>query len=61
MIPNLLRILTYMNPSDSPDHPASILYHSESSVHKPVTSQEPFFAVSYSKSALIDYVLGCKW
>ena len=41
----------YMSPSDSPDHPESILYHSESSevpyvFHKPVTDQELFFAVS---------------
>ena len=47
-----------MSPSDSPDHPGSILYHSESSeVHKPVTGQELFFAVSYTKPALIMNVL----
>ena len=44
-------------PSDSPDHPGSILYYSKSSdipysQDKPVTGQAPFFAVSYSKPAL---------
>ena len=56
-----------MSPSDSPDHPGSILYRSESSevpysrtatavlalFYKPVTGQELFFAVSYSKPALV--------
>ena len=43
-----------MSPSDSLDHPGSILYHLEfSETYKPVTRQELFFTVSYSKSALI--------
>ena len=45
-----------MSPGDSPDLPGAILYHSESSevplFYKPVTDQELFFAVSYSKPAL---------
>ena len=45
-----------MPPSDSPDHPGSILYRSESSEVPPIpqTSNWPgtFFAVSYSKPAL---------
>ena len=46
-----------MSPSDSPDHPGSILYHSKSSevpyiFHKPVNGQELFFAVSFSKPVL---------
>ena len=45
-----------MSPSDFPDHPGSIFYHSKSSevpiFHKSVTGQELFFAVSYSKPAL---------
>ena len=52
MIPNWL----YMSPSDSPDHPGSILYRLESleapPFHKSVTSQELFFSVSYNKPAL---------
>ena len=56
MIPNWL----YMSPSDSLDHPGSILYHSAGIFrgplfHKPVTGQELFFAVSYSKPALVKY------
>ena len=45
-----------MSPSDSPDHPGSILYHSESSeVPIPQTSNwsGTFFAVPYSKPALV--------
>ena len=48
-----------MSPSDSPDHPGSILYDLESSevpyFHKPITGQELFFAVSYSKPALVRF------
>ena len=51
-----------MSPSDSPDHPGSILYHLESSdvplFHKPVTGQDFFFAVSYSKLALVEIFNG---
>ena len=46
-----------MSPSDSPDNPGSILYPSGPSevpyFHKPVTGQELFLAVSYSKPALV--------
>ena len=47
-----------MSPSDSPNHPFSILYHSESS-NLPQTSNwsGTFFAVSYSKPALRAYCL----
>ena len=46
---------TNMNPSDSPDHPGSILYHSESSEVPYSTNcswSGTFFAVPYSKPAL---------
>ena len=46
-----------MSPSESLDHPRSISYHSEYSegpkFHKPVTGQKLFFAVTYSKPALM--------
>ena len=41
-----------------PDHPGSILYHLK--FHKPVTGQELFFSVSYSKPALIGTAEGPK-
>ena len=46
-----------MSPSDSPDHPGSILYYSESSDVPYSTSSwsGTFFAVSYSKSALVTF------
>ena len=45
-----------MSPSDSLDHPGPILYHSEPPEPPEVpysTNQELFFAVSYSKLALV--------
>ena len=57
---NNSKLNVYESQSDSPDHPGSISYHSESSevpyvFHKPVTGQELFFAVCYSKPALREY------
>ena len=52
-----------MSPSDSPDHPGSILYHSKSSevpylFHKPVTGQELFFCCFLQQTASSYYNLG---
>ena len=45
----------YMSPSDSSDHPGSILYTIQNLQRSPIpqTGQKLFFAVSYSKLALV--------
>ena len=49
-----------MSPSDFPDDPGSILYHSESSFYKQLIGQELFFVTSYNKLALhLKLILFC--